>query len=1456
MTAKPEHRQEDSATRLGRHLRTKALAERAAPFIDARVISEDHLQLADTLGHAAGEAGAEAILVAAMVLAAHERGHSALSLDPAFLPRLLAPRMDEATDPPELYWPEVDLSESPLLHSEPPILILRPDTHMGPLLQAQRFDQEEIWVADALKELTAEVPEDDRDFLRLQAHHVEQLGRGLFTDWARPEIEHPALGALTALANARLAIITGGPGTGKTWSIQRILAVFLVAAAEVGQPFTVALAAPTGKAGVRMREALGENLSDLHTRLCESREHYGLDLDPDAVVNAVKSQGSSTLHGLIGLRPGQGSARHGRANPLPVQLVIVDEASMADLPMMRRLLHAIGPSTRLVLLGDRDQLPSVDVGAVLSDLVAPTWRGEPNPLPVTRFTVNYRSEKAKTLAELVAALQDESDPARAGAVPFLMEKRRCEGDDFPHRIHHLAPPAPLRGDIPEGCEGTHDALVEALLAPWREDLLEDNDGNRSMVKGYVDSLEEIIRAERRPSATIAKRAEKLFERFDAYRVLAVHRAGPLGVAGLRRGLEKKIRALLDEAWANRPRSAKAGNGSRSAEGAKATKASTLPTRAGKWLGQAILITQNDSDLGVYNGDVGLVLPDPERGHRLALALPKIAEPDAKESQAGLRYLSLERLPDHEGAFVMTVHKAQGSQFEHTAVVLSTKPSPIQTRELVYTGITRAKQKVTWVGTCASLEQALATRVLRGSFLEERITGEQAPRPALPAIESSERVSTGSDPRNRYSEKENTTMQLLSPLPTALEYLRRLREDLQDAKLVRFVVAYVSEPGLESIGMELLAQALKNPHSFGVASLSCSCGFQPLLKLQMHLEPERGKLKYFVDPVVLDTEGDPDLSLVHSKITYIVRSDGKAVVYLGSHNWSARALGPNAPRNAEASLRVELDFDEAQLTGSGDDFASEINRHLLQCFRLGASLDVHRDNVPIFEDWYRARCEREKPLPLDEYAVVIGVCGTHGEPSTYDHLWSAVFTPGASLYLPSHDEHEGQILRRRQDRVLVMAWTSEEALSDSRAPVLLFCKVTRQVAGAASTFGGTSEGDIENFDLVLRDEVQKQRVAAGDLPGEAQAVTLHNGQVFEYFQLNSVSASTTAAAIDGPAVPKYQNYLQVYQVLLPEWLGHSEDPASAMARERMVDREKQAVWSAKDLALTSTRQVQPEVSKNYRVPEEQRQLIMDCFQDFFGLDKSQLRVRPVDPDVAPKELVRLAESKLHYGYVGDKELEDSAAFYSSVRPGRLGVDIDGMKKATDADDTPDVEPRVQQLFAEQLREILQNVGIDDPDLDAWEAKPPRRKTRMVETVRLKLFDLADVDTIPVVVRDVRVRHEQAGLADYALLKELLLLAVSIQGAGMVGAVGQPLLRRLFEDVRRADTGFFCEIFVQSLEALAQDHCAGGWPKEPAARSNVRRALTRFLKSHALGDDRVWQLLCLEYLRGILPQASAS
>ncbi len=803
--------------RLARSLQTLDLAALAAPFVDARVISDNHLQLADTLAAATGETLPAHVLIAALTLSAQERGHSALSLRPDLLPRMVPAR---PTDPAEadaltasLDWPGADtIADSPLAHTTPAVLEVRTDTHLGTTVQTHRLACEEQWVADGLLALCQPVPPTRDGFLRLDAIHRD-LATAIFGDPA-----HPGLTVFDALTDGRLALVTGGPGTGKTWSIKRILTVFHAAAAARGsdQPFTVALAAPTGKAGVRMREAIREDLDGVRDRLEQASQALGLTLDAPAICARLEAHGASTLHRLLGIRPGEGSARHHADNPLPYDLVIVDEASMADLPMMRRLVQAIGPTTRLVLLGDRDQLPSVDVGAVLSDLVSPCLEDRTSPLCVAAFSKNYRSKDAKTLADLVSALQRDTDDALTEALRYLDgQTRDPDHPDGPEtlddRIRRLPPPVPTQGGGTDQHRGTHAELVEALLAPWRSDTLEvRRDGSRtpSSVDGYVTHLARLLCENRGWQATVSAAAEELFASFDAYRVLAVHRKGPLGVAGLGEALEKQVRRQLRQAWQ------------------VLHPAGSLPTRAGKWLGQAVLITRNDPTLGVYNGDVGLVLPDPATGE-LALALPRVPDPqDPPELRdQTIRFIALSRLPDHASAFVMTVHKSQGSQFAHTAVVLADRPSAIQTRELVYTGITRAAQKVTWVGTTDTLRTALQTRVLRGSLLEARITGVVPPdEPVAAAAQPQTAVAPAVPLRTRPSGTLPAHYEPLDPFlrthmpvdgtPVSRKELNRAAAQTRGMTPERLDALLASEPRVAHVGRSwhLLERAPVQPGS--------------------------------------------------------------------------------------------------------------------------------------------------------------------------------------------------------------------------------------------------------------------------------------------------------------------------------------------------------------------------------------------------------------------------------------------------------------------------------------------------------------------------------------------------------------------------------------------------------------------------------------------------------------------
>ncbi|HCH64041.1 MAG TPA: hypothetical protein DFR83_14640, partial [Deltaproteobacteria bacterium] len=652
------------AAQMESELRTVGLAIRAAPLLERRVLSQTALVLADTVAAACGETDIEAVLLAALVLAAHDRGHSALPVEhlSAFLPP--RPRDGTALVPlaPDI-WPEpTALDHSPLTTGTPAPLLRRTDSieDLGDLWMTQRYDREEQWVADAIQALLKPIKEDDEDIFQLDGLS-QTFGQELFYEPERPTWTHPARAVLEHLATRRFAILTGGPGTGKTYNIRRVLAAFHASALHQKRSIVIKLAAPTGKAGVRMRESIAKNLDGMRSAIEAAAQRSGAEVDADAVIEELGNHRSTTIHSMIGMRPTDGSARHGVDAPLAADLVIIDEASMVDLPMMRRLLHAIGPRTRLVLLGDRDQLPSVDVGTVLSDIVGPALGEVPSDLPVTALTENRRSSDAPTLALLVKKLQESDDASQA--LDILAGRTRAPVEPLPDRIRHRAPPEPRSGPAIPGTAGRHHELVQYLLEPWHRDTLTRATGEVVAKSGYLAELAALLKpaAESAPAThkysrsmawlePIAQAAPALMSLFDRYRVLAVHRRGPLGVAGLNQAMEQSIRTFLDDALP------------------KHTQHS-LPRRAGKWLGQAILITRNDRSLDVYNGDVGLVLPDPSNGNALALALPK--GPD-DATPGALRYLSLDRLPEHQTAFAMTVHKSQGSQYDHVAVVLSTE----------------------------------------------------------------------------------------------------------------------------------------------------------------------------------------------------------------------------------------------------------------------------------------------------------------------------------------------------------------------------------------------------------------------------------------------------------------------------------------------------------------------------------------------------------------------------------------------------------------------------------------------------------------------------------------------------------------------------------------------------------------------------------------------------------------
>jgi exodeoxyribonuclease V alpha subunit len=632
-------------------LRTAGLADLAKPWIESGVLGQAPLSIVDAVAPRYDEPRAEVVLALALVLEAQNRGHAALDL--LRIETALAVsedgRGEDVAAPP---WPDraaLSLWQaaavgSPLVGDldQPATPFECLETRAGAtLLMSRRMAWDQRALAARLRILAAAAPNAPVD---VRPAVLDRLFPG--------EDDGQGKVAARKVAEGCITVITGGPGTGKTWSIKRVLAALL----EQRPDLRILLAAPTGKAAVRMTEAMGEELKDLKT--------------DDAVKARLKELPSSTVHKLLGVRPNSGATRYGPDRALPADVVVVDEASMLDVVLMRKLLAAVGEGTRLVLLGDRDQLASVESGTVLADLVAGYFAGETAGLAgrVVAFSKNHRSKSAPTVAAIAEAVQAATEESLDRAVELLMGRPRPDEETKPDGVSRVDP-QPGRGAVPP-------EFYASLARPYLEG-------------GYVAALAAALKTG--PSTALDRAA--LVQALGRYRVLATHRKGPLGVSGLNRQIGALVRARLQAAW-----------GEQHAGG-------TLPTRGGLWLGEPVLVTTNAYDVDLRNGDIGLVLPD-DTG-RLVVWFPV-----SKAGERGVRAVSIPRLPPHGPALAMTVHKAQGSQFEEVAVVLAGRPSPIQTRELVYTGLTRASARVHWVGSEEELRDSLARPVGRISALGE------------------------------------------------------------------------------------------------------------------------------------------------------------------------------------------------------------------------------------------------------------------------------------------------------------------------------------------------------------------------------------------------------------------------------------------------------------------------------------------------------------------------------------------------------------------------------------------------------------------------------------------------------------------------------------------------------------------------------------------------------------------
>ncbi len=459
----------------------------------------------------------------------------------------------------------------------------------------------------------------------------------------RKETNWQKVAAFAALRQ-RLTVITGGPGTGKTWTVARLLALLLESPG--GENLRVKLAAPTGKAAARLQESLAHALGSL---AC-----------PASVKSRLQAKYlTTTIHRLLGTIPQSTKFRHNAGNPLPVDVLVVDEASMVSLALMAKLLAALKPDARLVLVGDQNQLPPVDAGNVLGDLCrAATING---------FSENFRADYQRCAGGLIAG-ENVSATGLADTVVQLQTNYRS-GEMI--SLNEISDAVNV-GDAERAMDFLRQTKSNALawqpLPPAK--LLKV-----ALRDAVVSHFGEVLK-----SATPAEALAAL----GKFRILCAVREGPFGTETINRLAEE----ILAEAGFIPPDKLKSGD----------------------YAGRPLMVTTNNYALKLFNGDTGVVWPADNFSSLVHF-------PD---EAGGIRAVARERLPEHEPAFALTIHKSQGSEFDHVLLVLPEQMSPVLTRQLFYTGLTRARQSVKILAPEGILRATIATQLQRASGLTDAL----------------------------------------------------------------------------------------------------------------------------------------------------------------------------------------------------------------------------------------------------------------------------------------------------------------------------------------------------------------------------------------------------------------------------------------------------------------------------------------------------------------------------------------------------------------------------------------------------------------------------------------------------------------------------------------------------------------------------------------------------------------
>ncbi len=489
---------------------------------------------------------------------------------------------------------------------------------------------------------------------------------------AQPETDWQQLACAMA-ATSSMAVITGGPGTGKTTTVVKLLLLLQQLAMQQGQPLSIVLAAPTGKAAARLSLSVSQALTRLGPIFSISPE-----------LSAQIPAKAQTLHRLLGSGPDRASFRFHADEPLPLDVLVVDEASMVDVALFAAMLAALPAHARLILLGDKDQLASVEAGAVMAELCRDADVGGYSQATADWFSqLTGQSMAAQYLAATTTALEQQ--------VVMLRTSHRFAAHSG---IGQLAA-AVNQGDVAQTRAILQQPPADVAWLTCSPDsaefaffLLHGNVVNATQ-QGFAAYLAKVQQA---PASSASVQvyddwAQDVLTEFARFQLLAAVRQGPYGVEQL----NQRVAAVL-------------------------AKQHLIPRTEGWYPGRPVMVVQNDYSTGLMNGDVGLCLPRYELNNGKPELRLRVVFPGAEAGQQ-VRWILPSRLPQVETVYAMTVHKSQGSEFQHAVLILPEQGSALLSRELVYTGITRAAQQFSLL--CADpavLSQAVLQKTERSGGL--------------------------------------------------------------------------------------------------------------------------------------------------------------------------------------------------------------------------------------------------------------------------------------------------------------------------------------------------------------------------------------------------------------------------------------------------------------------------------------------------------------------------------------------------------------------------------------------------------------------------------------------------------------------------------------------------------------------------------------------------------------------